>query len=45
MYQQYKDDIIDNLQNIKFTLFYQNGNGSDFEECLNNVLEHEPVII
>jgi len=43
-YLEYNDDIINNLEYIKFSLFYKNGNGSDFEERLNELLEKEPIV-
>ena len=43
-YLEYNDDIINNLEYIKFSLFYENGNGSDFEERLNELLEKEPIV-
>ena len=43
-YLEYNDDIINNLEYIKFSLFYENGNGSDFEERLNKLLEKEPIV-
>ena len=43
-YLEYNDDIINNLEYSKFSLFYKNGNGSDFEERLNELLEKEPIV-
>ena len=43
-YLEYNNDIINNLEYIKFSLFYENGNGSDFEERLNELLEKEPIV-
>ena len=43
-YLEYNDDITNNLEYIKFSLFYENGNGSDFEERLNELLEKEPIV-
>ena len=42
-YIQYNNDITNNLEYIRFSLFYKNGNDSLFEERLNELLEKEPI--